>query len=424
MRQIIVLLKSSLKILCRNKGFWGFLILSPILALCILNLRTKEVDKYNEEKDTGRVINEMAKVDRKVIYAVQGMEYYYTIKVYDSADSEFTDYLLEKMLETGMVYVCRFDSRNMSENEIRNQLKLDADNDKIGSILYFSPDFEKELLDGTLATSVKLYRPSDDDRQEMVEEAFNHEISNLLTAAKQAAGDKKQLNEILARQKKLLPKKTVKQISVESETSLNLTQQNYKQCIGASFAILTLCSLFCGIFISYTVIEERNNRILQRIMMSRADIIQYISSKIILSVFVSLLQTVIMGIGVFFVIKPEYGISAWSYLFMVAMQGIIFTSLSLCVGVLLGNAMSANYAAFTIWSISALLSGLYFPIDGTSGLFKNLSNLMPQFWSMKATEMFLTGDNSAYMMIVCVTAAFLLVILSVGAVGLKMKQGE
>lgn len=424
MREIGELFKSSLKILLRNKGFWFFLLAFPILSMLILNLKEDEVSKYKDKKDTEYAIKELSSLNSKVIYAVEGMEYYYTVKVYDSSKSELSDYVLEQLLDTGMVYICRYNSEKMTEAELSEQIKKDADNDKIGSILYFSSDFEEELLSGELENAVKLYRSSDDERKELVETTFKNELSMLLSLAKQVNGEKEQLLEVLETKEEMLPKKNVKQVHVDKTSSLNLTQKGYKQCIGFSFAVLTLCSLFGGIFISYTVIEERNNRILQRIMMSKTDIVSYIVSKILLSVFVSLLQTGIMAIGVFFVIKPEYGINRWEYLFLIAMQGIIFNTLSLCVGVLLGNAMSANYAAFTIWSISALLSGLYFPIDGTSGLFKNLSNLMPQYWSMKATEMFLTGDLSAYRMILCVTAAFLLVILSVGAVGLKMKQGE
>ena len=86
--------------------------------------------------------------------------------------------------------------------------------------------------------------------------------------------------------------------------------------------------------------------------------------------------------------------------------------------------MSANYAVFTLWSVSALLAGLYFPLDSTSAVLKSISNLMPQKWFMKATEMLLVGDKGAYSMVIYVTLAYLIVITSVGSIGLKMKRAD
>ena len=84
----------------------------------------------------------------------------------------------------------------------------------------------------------------------------------------------------------------------------------------------------------------------------------------------------------------------------------------------------SNYAIFSIWSISALLAGLYFPLDNTTKLLKTLSYLMPQKWFMDAAKLLLSGDNSAFSMIICITVAYLIVIISVGGVGLKIKRYE
>ena len=86
--------------------------------------------------------------------------------------------------------------------------------------------------------------------------------------------------------------------------------------------------------------------------------------------------------------------------------------------------MSSNYAVFAIWSISALLAGLYFPLDDTTKALKMLSYLMPQKWFVDGTKLLLVNDNSAYSMLLCVTVAYLVVIISVGGVGLKIKKYE
>jgi ABC-type multidrug transport system permease subunit len=86
--------------------------------------------------------------------------------------------------------------------------------------------------------------------------------------------------------------------------------------------------------------------------------------------------------------------------------------------------MSANIAAFTVWSLSSMLAGLYFPLDDTTDTVKMISYLMPQKWFLDITELLMTGDNKGYIMLVCVTAAYLVVVLSLGSVGIKFKNHE
>ena len=49
---------------------------------------------------------------------------------------------------------------------------------------------------------------------------------------------------------------------------------------------------------------------------------------------------------------------------------------------------------------------------------------MPQRWALLAATKFQNSDHSVYPMIFCVTAAYLLVILVVGILGLKLNEEE
>ena len=113
-----------------------------------------------------------------------------------------------------------------------------------------------------------------------------------------------------------------------------------------------------------------------------------------------------------------------SFLVIIFLLGVIFSSISLLLGILLGNVMSANVAAFTLWSMSSLLAGLYFPLDSTTKAVKTLSYMMPQKWFMDATELLMVKDNSVYFMIICVTIAYMIITLSLGSVGIKYKNYE
>ena len=90
----------------------------------------------------------------------------------------------------------------------------------------------------------------------------------------------------------------------------------------------------------------------------------------------------------------------------------------------MGDVMGANVAAFTMWCMTALLSGLYFPLNYTTTALKALSHMMPQKWFLEGTEMIFVGDNKAFGMLICITVAYLAVTLSLGGVGLKVRRSS
>lgn len=418
MNEIMVLIKNNVRLLFRNKGFLMFFLVLPILSLLILYVKEENLEK--NAGSSNQIINELQNAHNQVVYLADMS--YYTVKVFDSSESQLTDYVLEQLLNTGMFTIYRYNSKGMTEKEVFETAKENANQDRIGSILYFSSDFETEILSGKLHDSVAIYHASEDERQEIFEESFKETISILLQCSENTKGNAGQLLDDLKTITDTMPAKQTRLISNSDTLSLTSQQKKYSEHIGYSYAILTLCFLLCGIFIAHTVIEERDNRVYTRITLSYADVSHYIISKLMVSALVSFMQTVIIGVGLFLIIRSEFGIDKMSFLFFIFLIGLIFNTLSLCVGVITGNAMGANYVVYTIWSVSSLLSGLYFSIESSTGWFKSISNLMPQKWFLRAAEMIMTGDKSAYSMVLCVTAAFLIVILSIGAAGLKLKH--
>ena len=111
-------------------------------------------------------------------------------------------------------------------------------------------------------------------------------------------------------------------------------------------------------------------------------------------------------------------------LLILILIGLIFSTLSLMLGVVSGNVMTANILAFIVWNVTALLSGLYFPLKDTTKAIKAASNIMPQKWFLEGEEMFFVNDNKVYIMLLCITVAYLIVIISVGSLGLKLVKEE
>lgn len=416
MWKISILIKNNIKLLFRKKAFILLLIALPVLSLFILNIKEKELIK--NEGISEKLINELESADAQAVYLADSLTY--SIKVYDSSDSILTDYILNQLINTGMFEVFRYKSNEMTDDEVLKKAEDNVKKDSIGSILYFSSNFVADILSGSLIDSVTIYRSSDDERNGLFETSLYQNINILLKHSIAVQGDLDMLINRISDETAKIPTKESKQINNSDEITLTYEQKKHENRIGYSFAIMTLAFLFGGIFIVYTIIDERDNRINIRFTLSNTNIKQYIISKLAVSVLTSFAQSVIMGIGLL-IIKPEFGISIVNYLFLLILLGIIFNTLSLCLGAVLGNTMSANYAAFTIWALSGMLSGVYFSIDFSSGLLKKISFLLPQKWFIEGARMIMVGDNNAYVMMLLVTSAYLIFIVSIGAAGLKIK---
>lgn len=417
---MIALVKMNLKLLLRNKGFLFFLIVTPALSAFLLSAKTEHT-VYIDGSDK-EVILELKDYTEKAVYL--GDTSACIIKVYDASNSELSDYVLNRMAAAGMFSVCRADVSGLTEEEVEEIAKRDAFDDRAGVLLYLKKDFDAAVLDGTWEQSMKLYVVSEDKRQEL----FVTELTDLLAVIKQvqsvAGDDITVMLEMLMDIQDKLPEKKVVNLSGKDEISLTDRQVNQRTQIGYAFAIITLGFLFCGVCVAHSVIEEQNNKVFIRVMLTKMNGRDYFISKFVAAFVISVMQTLVLAVCLSFIRGLDVGMSIMSFLVVIFLLGLIFSTLSLLLGVVLGDVMSSNYAVFAIWSISALLAGLYFPLDYTTKALKTLSYLMPQRWFMDASELLLTGDKSAYSMLLCITAAYLIVIISVGGVGLKIKRYE
>lgn len=417
---MIALVKMSLKLLLRNKGFLFFLIVTPILSTVILSIKMDHT-VYSDNSDK-ELVMELSDYVEKAVYV--GDTSACIIKVYDASNSELSEYVLNQMTGTGMFSVCRADVSGLTEEEIDDAAKRDAFDDRAGMLLYLKDDFDEAVLSGNWEQGIKLYAVSEDERQEI----FVTELTELLGRIKQVqtivGDDVTVMLEMLTEIVDELPEKEVINFAAKEAIELTEKQINQRTQIGYAFAFITLGFLFCGVCVAHSVIEEQNNKVFTRVLLTKLSGRDYFISKFAVAIVISLMQTIVLAICLSFIPGLDVGMSMISFLFIIFLLGLIFGTLSLLIGVIIGDVMSSNYAVFAIWSISALLAGLYFPLDDTTKALKTLSYLMPQRWFMDVSELLLVGDKSAYSVVLCVTVAYLIVIISVGGVGLKIKRYE
>lgn len=417
---MIPLIKMNLKLLLRNKMFLFFLAATPILSVFILSLKTENT-VYYDNGDAAMIV-ELEDCTQKAVYL--GNTSAYIVKVYDASGSALSEYILNKMAESGIFSVCRCDVSHMTEEDVLTQAKNDAYDDRAGALLYLKKDFEQAVLGEWPEQGLQIYIVSEDERREL----FEAELTALLVQIKQAGvlteaegGAVIRLLEDAADQ---MPGKKIVSLAQKEGAVLTEQQINQKTQIGYAFAFITLGFLFCGVCVAHTVIEEQNNKVYTRIMLSKMSSRAYFFSKFVLTFVICFMQTLVLAVCLPVVKGLDFGINFASFLLVIFFLGLIFSILSVLLGILLGDVMSSNYTIFAIWSISALLSGLFFPLDNTTPALKTFSYFMPQRWFMDVVEMLLTGDRHGYSVLFYVTLDYLIVIVSVGSAGLKIKQQE
>ncbi len=417
MNGFYTIIKMNLKLLLRNKGYIACLFILPVISVIMLNV------KNINTADTGEnmyAIQELSS-DHKVL--INTASYKMNVKVYDSSHSALSEYLLQELAKTGSFRIYRVKEQSMELREAREKALNAANHNVIGAVIYIPDTFEAAILAGDNSNMV-VYEATEDGRIELLKENLNIFIQSIYHYAELTDYDQASLDFLLETSVKNEMAKKVIGIEVGDKLNLSADQLACSSSIGYSLSFLTMAFLFCGIFIAATVVTERRNRVYNRFVLSKASVYSYGLAKIIMVLLTVVMQTGIIAICIQLFVKSDFGIPFASYLFLVFCLGLIFNLLSVVIGVLTNNVLTANYIVFLIWSISCLLAGLYFPLDGASKWWGKASLLMPQRWVQKAAEMLMAGKSGVYPMFLLVVVSYLLIILCVGLIGLKIRRKE
>ena len=404
------LIRSTFKLLFRNKAFWFFLLIAPAISILIMN-----VDMNYSIVDTPSERHEIVQIEADEKVAYYGGAASFAVKVYDASGSELSGLLLQDLAGNGMYTVCRAQVPDMTDASLGERIRYDAMNDRMGAVLYISPDFDALVREGRTGEAVRIAVLSDDSRSELFVNDIKLELGEMMLA-----GDVSSISNV----RDSLPRKETVKIAASGERELSREQENSKMKMGYAFSILTFGFVFCGVFVAHTAIEEQKNMVLTRIRLTGSRDIRYLISKAVCAVIVSVMITAVLAAGLALT-KPDIAsIGLPGFVLIVFMIGIIFSITSLFLGMISGEVMSSNFIAFTIWCMSSLFAGLYFPLDDSSKLIKAISLVMPQRWFMEGVEMILVKDSKAFVYLICITAAYLMVILSIGNAGIRLRKQE
>jgi ABC-type multidrug transport system permease subunit len=427
---MIILLKTTLKLLFRNKGFWFFMLLAPTLSILMLSIKVADNTLYTADTYKTEVIT-LENATDKVAYYNNGIGMI-VIKVYDASESDLAKYFLDSLSKNGMFKILRVDAKGMDDATFMERLKADGYDDRMNAAVFIKENFNDEMMNGHSEKAFEIDLLSDDGRNAL----FETEAKNIskkiisaydtvkMTSDSSPAANTDAVLTVLSRMDENLPTKEVVSVSDTTKRKLTQEQSRQKTLIGYVFAFLTLGFVLCGTMVSHTVISEQKEQVLVRVKLANVGNVTYFLAKYLAGVVISFMMTFILAVGTLFISEEKIGMSHLQLILLTFLLGLIFCSISLLFGVIFKDIMSANVTAFTVWSLSSMLSGLFFPLDSATSMIKIISTVLPQKYFLDGAEMIFVGDNMVYIMLLCITAAYIALVASLGGLGIKLKKAE
>jgi len=417
MSGLLTMMKMNLKLLLRNKGYLAFLIILPVVSVLMLNIRTGSgLEGGNDSYE----IHELSKQNESIFNVTNTK---LNVKVYDCNDSELSNYVIEELAKAGSYRIYRYKGESMNIQEARQEALNTSNHNVIGAVIYIPNNFENEILNNN-GSNMVLFEATSDARLTLLERNLDSFLQSVSQYAAMTGYNKVALKTLLDISVENEMSKNTIGIEVGNTLQLTTQQEDQKTSIGYSLAFLTIGFLFSGVFIAATVVEERQNRVYNRIVLSKSSMINYGLVKLCLIFITVMIQTGILAIGIKLFVKTDFGISFSSYIFFVFGLGLIFNTFSVVVGIITNNVLTSNYIAFLVWCISDLLAGLYFPLDAAAGWWGKISMMMPQRWVIKAAEMLMAGKSGVHSMYILVVVSYLIIISSVGFMSIKIRKKE
>ena len=379
-RNTILLAGNSARLLLRNKAYIFIVFLVPFLSTLFLNL-------WNDTPADPVAESQIYRLESDDVTLAYVVDYYrYPVKVYDKVCDSSSEDTLSSLSGAGLFQIFHLDARKMSDAEIKESVERTIENDKVGAVLVLGSD----------TASSRLYKTDDDKRFDALKEALKvSEIKPDVTTE-------------------------VRLLNAGGDDIDWLATRSFGYCL----AFCTIAFIFGGVLILGTILEEKNDNVFERIMLSKTRLVDYLLSKGLLVLITTMIQSLVMTLTYRFVIDSKINLSTFQFFTIIALLGLIFNLLSVCIGIYFNSMAAAAFMAFTVWSSTALLSGLYFDINGASDIYKKVALLLPQRWAMFSVDRFINGDSSGYQLILYVTAAYLIVIIITGVLGLKIAKKE
>lgn len=395
MSGFLIMLKSNLKLVFRNKASIFLLLLIPLASTLILKIPIQHDSETAVFKTS--------------------------ITVFDNSSSELSKELINLLKNNDSFKITVYEGSTKDLNSAKVKAVNIANRTPTNGFIYIPSDFSDDVIKGNTENLVNVFTTATDDRVKILENNINMILLRFNMYSKVTKGDKVVFQQLMKKAAK--DKTTENLITVATgERALNAAEKSQISNFGYLVAIMSITSMFSGNFIAAIFIEEKNNKILKRIMLTKSSIFNYGMAKVFVAIAALIVQIAMIILGVKLFVRVDVGMNLFEISMLILGLGLIFNTLSIALGAVFESLSNSNYLTFFITTITALMSGLYFPLDITPKWMQNIALIMPQRWVVKTAEQILLGTNHWGAVFGVVVIAYMALFLSICFLGLKLNN--
>lgn len=393
MTGFFTMLKYNMKLIMRSKAAVILVFLIPLLSTLIF--------KIPFTGDTND--NEMTKLN---------------VLVYDNSESEMSKQLINSLKDNKCFYVKVYDQGKLSLSDAKKQSEYTVNKSVINTFIYIPESFYDDIWSGSSDNRLKFFTRGGDDRLDMLKQNVNLSIQSYSTFAKLADGNKAEFDRLIKKSVNSKMKSETKNVADEN-AMLTDKQKTQSSNFGYFIAIMTITLMFSSNFIASIFIQEKDNRVLKRIGLTKCSMACYATAKIVIALAVLVIQSVMVAAGIKIFVSRDVGLSVFSIIIIIFFMGLVFSMLSIVFACIFGELNVVNYLAFFIATISTLLSGLYFPIDKTPLWMQKVALVMPQRWAVLSSQGIMTGSYKVLYIFMIIMVSYTVLLMCVSLFSLK-----
>ncbi|AGK98092.1 ABC transporter permease [Clostridium pasteurianum] len=396
MSGFFVMLKSNLKLLFRNKASIFLFLLIPLVSALILKI---PVNSDNSETAVFKT----------------------SVTVFDNSKSELSKEIINLLNSNSSYKITVYEGSTKDLNSAKEKAVNIANRTPTNGFIYIPSGFSDAVIKGNNENLLNVFTTGTDERVKLLENNINMILSRFNMYSTMAKGDKTVFQQLM---KEAAQNKTEEKLNsvTQGEKALNTVEKSQIYNFGYLVAIMSITLMFSGNFIASIFIEEKNNRVLKRIMLTKSSIFNYGMVKVYVAIAALIVQIAMIAISIKLFVRVDVGMNLFEISILILGLGLIFNTLSIALGAIFESLSNSNYLTFFITTITALMSGLYFPLDITPKWMQNVSLLMSQRWVVKTAEQILLGSNQWGIVFGMVVIAYMALFLSIGFLGLKVNN--
>ena len=389
------MLKYNIKLMLRNKASIFLIFLIPLAATLILRIPLSSNNTMDNHKLSITVFDNSSSSESNELIGVLKSNSTYNITVEEGTTGDLED--------------AKEKSINLANKSTNN------------GFVYIPSNFSESIINGMDDNVITIFTTGTDDRLNLLKSNIDMALLRFNSYSKVAKGDKEVFKQLMERAE--LGKTVGESVSISTgETTLDTNGKNQIFNFGYFVAIMSIALIFSGNFISDILVEEKNNRVLKRITITKSSMLNYGVVKAIASIAILIIQTTMVVIGIKLFVNVDVGMNLGEIAILIFGLGLIFNTLRLALGTIFESISTATYLSFFIVTLSSMMSGMYFPIDTTPTWMQNVSLLMPQRWIVNTAEQILLGTSGWAILFGVIVMAYVAIFMSIGFLGLKFNS--